>query len=94
MESRPHIPYAHYITIWFALVLLTAVTITVAGLHLGQVSILGAILVAAVKGTLVLRHFMHLKYEQSRVFATTFIVTVFTVALLIGFLFWDISYRV
>ena len=92
MESRPHIPYAHYITIWFALVLLTAVTITVAGLHLGQVSILGAILVAAVKGTLVLRHFMHLKYETA-LFKIVLMVAMLTLAVILVLTFVDISFR-
>ena len=36
--------------------------------------------------------FMHLKYE-GRFIRTTFLATIFTLGVLISFLFWDISYR-
>ena len=92
METRPHIPYAQYITIWFALVLLTGVTITVAGLQLGQVSLLAAIAIATVKGTLVLRHFMHLKYEPV-VFKIALMVALFTLTTILVLTFVDTSFR-
>ena len=63
MEPKPQIAYAKYLMVWFALLLLTGVTITVAGLEFGQWSALAAIAIATVKGTLVLFYFMHLKFE-------------------------------
>jgi cytochrome c oxidase subunit 4 len=92
VESRPHIPYAQYITIWFALVLLTGVTITVAGLQLGQASIVAAILIATVKGTLVLRHFMHLKHETA-LFKIVLMVALLTLTVILVLTFVDTSFR-
>ena len=47
---------------------------------------------AALKASLVMLFFMHLKHE-GRFIRTTFLVTVVTLAVLIAFLFWDVSFR-
>ena len=74
------------------LLVLTAVTVAVSRFDLGALNIWVAILVAATKSSLVLLFFMHLRWEP-RLITTTFLITVVTLALLIGFLFWDISFR-
>ena len=86
--------YGKLLTVLGVLFALTVVTILASTVDLGALNIWVALLIASVKATFVLLFFMHLKYEHSKVFAITFVVTVFSVALLIGFLFWDISYRV
>jgi cytochrome c oxidase subunit IV len=86
--------YGKLLTVLGVLFVLTMITILVSTVDLGAANIWVALLIASVKATFVLLFFMHLKYEQSKAFAITFVVTVFCVALLIGFLFWDISYRV
>jgi cytochrome c oxidase subunit 4 len=35
---------------------------------------------------------MHLKFEK-KVFMATFLITIFFVAVLIGFMFWDVAFR-
>jgi cytochrome c oxidase subunit 4 len=75
-----------------ALLVLTAVTVTVSRFDLGALNIWVAILVAACKSSFVLLFFMHLWYE-SRLIKMTFVLTVVILALLIGFIFWDVSFR-
>ena len=55
--------YAIYIVTWLSLLALTAITVTVAGLHLGTFSVFMALLIAGIKATVVISFFMHLKYE-------------------------------
>jgi cytochrome c oxidase subunit 4 len=74
------------------LLLLTAVTVTVSRFDLGALNIWVAILIAACKSSFVLLFFMHLRYE-SRLIKMTFLMTVVILALLIGFIFWDVSFR-
>jgi cytochrome c oxidase subunit IV len=71
---------------------LTALTIALSRVDLGMFNIWIAIFIASIKGSFVLLFFMHLKYE-SRLLKMTFIGTVVCLALLIGFIFWDISFR-
>jgi len=74
------------------LFLLTVVTILVSRIDLGWLNIWIALMVASIKSSFVLMYFMHLKYE-SKLFLLTFTITVFIVAILISFMFWDISFR-
>jgi len=91
--SEGHIqPYGHLLAVLAALLTLTAVTVTVSRVELGALNIWAAIAIASVKSTFVLLFFMHLKYE-GRFIRTTFVVTICTLGLLIGFLFWDVSFR-
>jgi caa(3)-type oxidase, subunit IV len=63
--------YGIYILVWLGLMILTGVTITVAGINFGNLTITTALVIASVKSFLVLHIFMHLKVEQKvfRVFA-------------------------
>ena len=90
----PHalIPLSRYLTVWIALLLLTALTITVASLHMGGFSVLAAIVIATVKGSLVLLYFMNLKYEE-RVFRIMLMVAVFTLATILALTFADVLLR-
>ena len=93
-ESHHHHiqPYSHLLAVLAGLLALTGVTVAVSRIELGALNIWMAILIASVKSSLVLLFFMHLKYE-GRFIRITFLVTIFTLAVLIGFLFWDISFR-
>jgi cytochrome c oxidase subunit 4 len=84
--------YVHLLAVLAALLALTGVTVAVSRVELGALNIWIAILIACVKSSLVLLFFMHLKYE-GRFIRTTFLVTIFTLAVLISFLFWDVSFR-
>ena len=84
-------PYRHLLAVFVGLLALTAVTVAVSRVHLGALNVWAALLIASVKSSLVLLFFMHLKYE-GRFIRITFVVAIFTLAVLIGFLFWDISF--
>ena len=90
--EQEHTGYDVYILTWVTLLILTAVTVTVAGLHLGKLSVLTAVVIAAVKTSLVLYFFMHLKYEKP-LFRTMVFVTIGVLAIFIGLTFTDILYR-
>ena len=85
-------PYTHLLAVLAALLALTAITIWASRIELGSLNIWLTLLIASIKSSFVLLFFMHLKYE-GRFIRTTFIVTVCTLAILIGFLFWDIYFR-
>ena len=86
------VSYGRYVMVWLTLLALTATTITAAGLAFGRWSVLAAILIAAVKGTLVLFYFMHLKYESLllKLFMTIAVLTLVVIMILT---FADLSFR-
>ena len=90
-EQHPQ-PYTQLLAVLLVLLTLTGITVGVSRIELGALNIWAAILIASVKSSLVLLFFMHMKHE-GRFIRTTFIVTVFTLAVLVSFLFWDISFR-
>ena len=91
-EDHPLIGYGTYIMVWLALLILTGLTITVAGLNLKNFAIVAAIFIAGFKSILVLNYFMHLKYE-SALFKNMVYITIFTLVIIIGLTFTDISFR-
>ena len=56
--------YGTYIMVWLGLVALTAITVTIAGIHLGSLTLIMALLIACIKTTLVAYHFMHVKFDD------------------------------
>jgi len=92
MEKKNVRPFSTYLVIWLGLLMLTGVTVTVSGLNLGQWSVLGAIIIAAVKSTLVVLFFMHLKYED-RVFKIMLGLAIVTLAVIMVLTFVDVSFR-
>ena len=84
--------YGKLLAVLAALLVLTAVTVMVSTIDLGILNIWIALLIASFKASLVLLFFMHLKYE-SGFLKTGFVGTIGFLAILIGFLFWDIAFR-
>jgi cytochrome c oxidase subunit 4 len=82
-----------YVLVWLGLLLLTGVTVSVAGVNLGRLSVLIVLVIAGIKSTLVLLYFMHLKYEKGFLFMLIMPGTVFLLILFIGFVFTDIAFR-
>jgi cytochrome c oxidase subunit IV len=79
--TRAH-GYSIYIFVWMSLLILTGVTVTIAGINFGTFTIAAALIIASVKSYLVLTVFMHLRLEMKafRVFvavALLFIVISF-----------------
>jgi cytochrome c oxidase subunit 4 len=91
-EKHQTIPFGSYIVVWLALLVLTAATITAAGLHFRAFSVLAAIIIAAIKGTLVLMYFMHLKYEEL-VFKLMLGLALFTLTVIMVLTFIDVALR-
>ena len=91
-SDHPIQPYSELLAVLLALLVLTGVTVGVSQIDLGVLNVWMAILIASVKSSLVLLYFMHLKHE-GRFIRITFLVTVFTLAVLISFLFWDVFFR-
>lgn len=82
--------FGTYVLVWAALIMLTALTVAVAGINLSRLSVATAVLVAAVKTSLVLWIFMHLKYED-KVFKWMFLAVVITLAIFMLLTFSDDS---
>ncbi|MEZ4599851.1 MAG: cytochrome C oxidase subunit IV family protein [Syntrophotaleaceae bacterium] len=91
-QERHVIGFSGLIAVWIALLLLTAVTVTVSRLDFGPLNIWVALGIAALKAALVSAYFMHLKYE-SLLFKMFFLGVVATLAIFIGLTFFDVLYR-
>ena len=92
-EHEPHlVPYSVFVNVWLALVVLTFVTVGASYLDLKHMAIMTAILIATVKGTLVVMYFMHMRYDNKIImwFAIAGFVT-YAVFLLLTFA--DYYYR-
>ncbi len=91
-EKHPPVSLGTYLMVWLALLALTALTIAVASMHFGAWSVLAAIVIATIKGTLVLLYFMHLRYED-RMFRIMLLLTLFTLAVIMLLTFVDVLLR-
>lgn len=84
--------YTSHALVLITLLMFTALSVTVAELHLGFISVAVALLIASVKGSTVLAFFMHLKYEST--FFKGMVIGVFVVyTLVIIFTFFDYLFR-
>ena len=72
-----------YLTIFFALMILTAVTVAAAYLDLGQFNFAVAMVIAGFKASLVVWFFMHVKW-QSALTKLTLATGLFFLAILLG----------
>lgn len=82
-EKHVVVPFGLYVAVWAALIALTAVTVGASYLHLGNVAVLTAVLIAAGKATLVLLYFMHLRWEGRAYFVIMLVVILTYVAFLV-----------
>jgi cytochrome c oxidase subunit 4 len=94
-DSKSHVEHSHgygiYILVWMALMTLTAITVAVAGINFGALTITTALVIAAIKSYLVLQIFMHLRIEQ-KVFRIFVFVAVLFFVITIVLLFTDYSF--
>jgi cytochrome c oxidase subunit 4 len=82
-----------YLTVWAALILLTALTVTVAGFNLQKIAIIVCLGIAAIKSAFVLFYFMHLRYEQRLIIKLLVPIAIATLAIFIGLTFSDVITR-
>ncbi len=87
-EEGHIVGYGTFIGVWLALVMLTALTVAVSGVHMRSLSVLTALAVASVKTALVVSIFMHLKYED-RIYKLFFLLVIGTLAIFLGLTFTD-----
>jgi len=90
-EHEP-VGYGQYFVTWIALIVLTGLTVTAAGMNFGGFGVLVALLIATVKATIVLQLFMHLKYE-SPLFHRILLVTIVMLAVMLGLTYVDTIFR-
>ncbi len=65
VDTHEHLPsYGKNVMIWLVLVALTALTVTVASVDLGNYTFFVAMLIASIKAMLVINIFMHIKYDD------------------------------
>ena len=91
-QSHHIISYRKLAGIWLALLALTALTVGITRLELGGYKVLGALTIACVKAGLVIAIFMHMKYE-GRLLRWLLFLALVTLAIFIGFTFFDVLYR-
>jgi len=82
-----------YVLVWVGLLILTGITVSLAGMNLRGLSILIPLLVAAMKSGLVLSYFMHLKYETGLLFKLMIPIVLATLTIFIGLTFSDVAFR-
>jgi cytochrome c oxidase subunit 4 len=94
LKADEHIlSYGQLLVVLSLLLVLTIITIGISMIDLGAGNVWAALLIACTKASLVLLFFMHLKYEKGWVVKASFLSTFGFLAILIGFIFWDISFR-
>ena len=92
-HSEHHVvSYGTFTLIWLGLLVLTAITVGVAGIHLGAWNTIVAMGIASLKASLVLLYFMHLRYE-SKLFIGMVLLTIVTVTIIFILTFIDIPFR-
>ena len=86
------LPVRTYFLVFLALMVLTAITVGAAFLDLGALNTVIMIGIAGTKATLVVLHFMHVRYG-SRFIPIVILASLFTLLILITLLFSDYGNR-
>jgi cytochrome c oxidase subunit 4 len=87
------VSHVRYFYVWIALLVLTAITVTTAGLNVGRVGIIVVLVIAATKSTMVLLWFMHLRSEKRLLLKILVPIAIATLAIFIGLTYTDILTR-
>ncbi len=91
-QTTHTVSYSHYVLIWFGLLALTALTVSLAGIELGRWVIITALAIASIKSLLVLSVFMHLQFED-RVFRVFALVAFVTLMVFLVLTFFDYAFH-
>jgi cytochrome c oxidase subunit IV len=91
-QAQHVVSYGQYVLIWLGLIALTCLTVALAGIDLGRWVIITALVIASVKGMLVLNIFMHLKFEEP-VFRYFVLVALITFLIFISLTFFDYAFH-
>jgi len=91
-EKNHIIPYRTFLYILALLITLTLTSVAITQIYLGTLTVMLALLIAAVKSSFVLRFFMHLKFEN-KMFSFAVIAVILILATVIIITFLDYLYR-
>jgi len=86
------ISFGKLTAVWLVLLILTGLTVLITRIDLGGYKVLGALAIACLKSGLVIAFFMHMRYE-GRLLRWFLFLTLATLAIFIGFTFFDVLYR-
>jgi len=64
------VPVSLYVAIWASLIICTALTVFAASVDLGVFNIVVALVIATIKGSLIVLFFMHLRYSSKLTMVT------------------------
>ncbi len=93
-EEKFHlVKYRTYVLVWLGLVVLTGITVSLAGMNLRHLSVFIPLLIAALKSGLVLGYFMHLKFERGLLFKLMIPIILTILTIFIGLTFSDVAFR-
>jgi cytochrome c oxidase subunit IV len=94
MESeKTHIiPYRTFLYVLALLITLTLTSVAITQIYLGALTVVLALVIAAVKSSFVLRIFMHLKFEN-KMFSFLVLAVVLIICFVIIITFLDYLYR-
>jgi cytochrome c oxidase subunit 4 len=93
-EGEPHVMnYGTYIRVWIGLIILTGITVSIAGMEIGRWAIVLPLFIAGTKSGLILNYFMHLKSERLLIFKVIIplVMVVFLVFIILTFA--DVAFR-
>jgi cytochrome c oxidase subunit 4 len=82
-----------YVLVWVGLMILTGITVSIAGKDLDYLGIVIVLAIAALKSGLVLSYFMHLKYETGMLYKLMIPIVLAALTIFIGLTFTDIAFR-
>jgi len=91
-DSKHVTGYGVYVLVWLGLLALTSLTVTVAGIGIGQYTLFVALGIAAIKSSLVINIFMHIKFDEP-IFKFFFIISVITLLVIFALTFVDYGFR-
>lgn len=91
-EQSHGMTFGTYIMVWFGLVALTAITVTISGIHLGSLTLIAALVIASIKSSLVVTFFMHVKYDNNTIKVFIFVCLLIFIIIMI-LTFSDLSFR-
>lgn len=86
------VPEKTFLKILITLLILTVITVLAAKVDLGKWNIVGALMIASIKASLVILVFMHGKYEN-RIIWTYILIPFILLAIMIGGVFTDDPFR-
>jgi cytochrome c oxidase subunit IV len=82
-----------YLLIWGILMLFTAMTVMASNFNIKKYAIVICLAIAAIKSTLVLLYFMHLRYEKSTVIKILIPVVITVLTIFIGLTYFEVITR-